>query len=217
VSKLRVLTLTAALTASLALGGCISLLPKTKPAQLYRFGENVGMADKPAAAPALNGGPVTGLTMSTGFTRAADGDRILTATGAQSAYIAESRWVSPASVLFDEAAARAFENAGAPFRLLRRGDIGSTTLALRIDVETFEADYPADGKGAPTVVVRARVLLMRPGGRGDTQAHEFVSRQPAAENRVGAIVAAFDSATGDLLDQVVTWTTASAPVVSSSG
>jgi cholesterol transport system auxiliary component len=210
VRKLRVLALAAVLTAGLALSGCITLLPKTQPAQLYRFGQDVGVADKPAAPTGLVGGPVTGLLVTTGFTRAADSDRILTTTGSESAYIAQSRWVAPASVLFDEAAARAFENAGAPFRLMRRGDIGPSTLALRIDVETFEADYGADPKAAPTVVVRARVLLMRPAGRGGPLAQAFVSRQKAGDNRVGAIVTAFDGATADLLGQIVTWTTAQA-------
>jgi len=205
-TRFRASALAAILTASLALGGCISLLPKTKPAQLYRFGESVGVA---APTPALAGGPLTGLMLSTGFTHVAEGDRILTATGSQTAYIAESRWVAPASELFDEATARAFESSGAPFRLMQRGDIGSSTVDLRIDVETFETDYPPDGTGAPTIVVRARTLFMRP-GHGATSSNEFVSSQPAAENRVSAIVAAYDAATADVLKQIVAWTVAQA-------
>jgi len=207
VSRFRVLAITTALTASLALGGCISLLPKTKPAQLYRFGESIGAAAP--AAPTLAGGPQTGLLLSSGFTHLAEGDRILTTTGSQTAYIAESRWVVPASELFSEAAARAFETSGAPFRMMQRGDIGASNAALRIDVETFEADYPADGKGAPTVVVRTRVLFTRP-GHGATSSSEFVSSQPAGENRVSAIVQAYDAATADVLKQIVGWTTTQA-------
>jgi len=207
VSKFRVLAITATLATSLALGGCISLFPKTKPAQLYRFGEN---ASADAAKPAAAGGPVTGLLLSTGFTPAAEGDRILTSAGTESAYIGESRWVSPASTLFDEAVQRAFESQGGSFRLMQHGDIGPTTLTLRIDVETFEADYAADWKGNPTVVVRARALLMRPAARGGPTSQEFVSKQPAAENRVGAIVQAYDAATTDVLGQIVSWTTSQA-------
>ena len=212
-SKLRVLALSAALTASLALGGCVTLLPKTKPAQLYRFGETAGEGVQSPAAP---GAAAQGLILSTGFTTAAEGDRILTTTGAQSAYIAQSRWVSPASVMFAEAATRAFENSGAPFRMMRRGDIGPSTLSLRIDVEAFEADYAGDGKSAPTVQVRARVTLMRPSGRGGVAFKDFTVSKPASENRMGPIVAAFDGATNDLLAQIVAWTTAQAGGVNAS-
>ena len=208
-NKLRVSALTATLAASLALSGCITLLPKTKPAQLYRFGAAQGAAVEGAAAPTAAAGPQTGLLVSVGFTRVAEGDRILTATGSQTAYIAQSRWVAPASTLFEEAAVRAFETSGAPFRLMQRGDIGASNLALRIDVETFETDYPADGKGAPTIVVRANAQFVRP-GHGATTAQSFVSTQPAGENRVGAIVSAYDAATADVLKQIVSWTTVQA-------
>ena len=203
-TNLRILAIAAGVGASLVLGGCVSLLPKTKPAQLYRFGEGIG-----ASAPAKTPGAQSGLRLSTGFTRLAEGDRILTTTGAQTAYIAQSRWVAPASSLFEEAAARAFESSGGPYRLMQRGDIGSSNAALRIDVETFEADYPADGRGAPTVTVRARALFMRP-GHGATASQTFASSQPAATNRVGAIVASYDAATSDVLNQIVTWTAAQA-------
>jgi cholesterol transport system auxiliary component len=151
-----------------------------------------------------------GLRLSTGFTEAAEGDRILTGSGAETAYIAQSRWVSPASVLFDEAATRAFEVSGAPFRLLRRSDVGSSVVTLRIDVEAFEADYAPGWQGAPTVLVRARVVLIPPSGSGVQAAlpmvRVFESRRPADENRVNAIVKAYDAATEDLLGQVVSWT-----------
>jgi cholesterol transport system auxiliary component len=213
-TRLRVLATAAALAGSLMLGGCITLLPKTAPAQLYRFGEHAGTA---SARPSAPGEALTGLLLSTGFTRTAESDRILTTAGSETAYIARSRWVAPASVLFDEAATRAFETGNAPFRLMRRGDIGPTNVSLRIDVETFEADYAPGWKGAPTVVVRARVLFMHPAGHGVPSSQDFEVSKPAGENRVGAIVQAYDAATEDLLSQIVTWTTAQAATVNSSG
>jgi cholesterol transport system auxiliary component len=207
VTQLRVLAITAALTASLALCGCITVFPKTKDAQLYRFGETV---EARAANPAGPTAAARGLLISTRFTHSAEGDRILTTTGAETAYIAQARWVEPASVLFDEAASRAFEGGGSPFRLMRAGDISSSSARLRISVETFEADYPEAGHGAPTIVVRARVLLEPPAGHGAPVEQVFVSSQPASENRVGPIVAGFEAATHDVLGQIVAFTAAQA-------
>ena len=192
----------ATLMASLMLGGCVTLLPKTKPAQLYQFGQNIGSSpDKPATA----GAAPIGLRLSTGFSRAAEGDRILTVAGSETAYIAEARWITPASVMFDEAASRAFEVPGGPFRLLQRGDIGSGNATLRIEVVTFEADYPSGFNSTPNVVVRVRAMLNGPNDHGLPRAMEFTSTKPAGQNRVGEIVGAFDAATTDVLSQVATW------------
>ena len=83
---------------AVSLSGCITLLPKTKPVGLYRFGEaQVSVAKGPP-------GTMFGvLKTPSAFTRAAAGDRILTSTSGEVAYIAGARWVSPAFVLFEEA------------------------------------------------------------------------------------------------------------------
>jgi cholesterol transport system auxiliary component len=202
VTGFRKAAITATLTASLMLGGCVTLLPKTKPAQLYQFGQNVGASAERSSTPVA--GPI-GLRLSTGFTRASESDRILTVSGPETAYIAEARWISPASVMFDEAASRAFEGPGSPFRVLRRSDIGSGVATLRIDVERFEADYPSGFNSTPSVVVRVRALLNGPNDHGLPRAMEFTSTKPAGQNRVGEIVGAFDAATADVLSQVATW------------
>ena len=88
---------------ALALSGCISLLPKSKPAQLYRFGA------APAAAPAATPHAIAVFRTNGSFQGEAADDRILTVTGGKAAYIAESRWVAPADVLFNEAVANAFD------------------------------------------------------------------------------------------------------------
>jgi cholesterol transport system auxiliary component len=201
----RLLAATAAVSLSLGLGGCVTLFPKAKAVQLYSFGGNIG---RPAATPAVEQTSVVGtLRMSVDFARAADRDQILTATGDAEAYIADARWIAPASVLFEEAADRAFETTSPPIRLLRRADAGIATLTLRVDVQTFETDYPANGRGDPTVVVRVRTLLNRAGDHGAPLEGHFESRKPVDENRVGHIVSAYDAATADVLKQVVDWTT----------
>ena len=96
-------TLTVVL-AALSTSACVSLLPKSDPAQLYRFDV------EPARAEAAATDSQVGLLKPPArFTQAAAGDRLLTVTGGQAAYIAAARWVAPANVLFDEAVARGFD------------------------------------------------------------------------------------------------------------
>jgi len=198
---LRLLALGAA---ALALSACISLLPKSEPAQLYRFGQGA------AAAPGAPAGPGrVGVFRTTGdFQAAAADDRILTVTGGKAAFIAQSRWVAPASVLFDEAVTNAFDAQPGHVRLLARGQQGKFAYALRLDVRQFETVY-ADPDAAPTVVVRLHAALSRSDQTGVGE-QDFEARVPAGDNRVGAIVAAYDKAVADVLGKLVGWTNATA-------
>jgi cholesterol transport system auxiliary component len=90
-------------------------------------------------------------------------------------------------------------------RLLARGEPGSAEYILRIDVRNFEAHYDAGPKGAPTVLVRVRAVMTgRTGGPAGEQV--FEARKPASDNRVSAIVSAYDAAVRDVLEQLVGWT-----------
>ncbi|HEV2530899.1 ABC-type transport auxiliary lipoprotein family protein [Phenylobacterium sp.] len=189
---------------ALSLAGCISLLPKTKPAQLYRFGVPA------AAAKAAPGAAAIGVFSGGGeFQQESVGDRILTVTGDRAAYVAEARWAAPAEVMFNQAVANAFETSDGHVRLVPRGAPAPTDYVLRLDVRNFEARYDSDG-GVPTVVVRAHATLTRDRSRSLVAEQVFESRVRAGDNRVTAIVAAFDHAVGDVLGQLVAWTNASA-------
>jgi cholesterol transport system auxiliary component len=192
--------------AALAVGlsGCISLFPKAKPASLYRFGE--AEVSVPKGPPGAMFGV---LKTPSAFTRAAAGDRILTSTNGEVAYIADARWVSPAFVLFEEATARAFENDPGRARLIGRGEVAKAEMMLRLEVRTFEADYVNGPKAAPEVVVRVRGVLTRSQDRALVGDQIFEARIKAADNRVGAIVPAYDQAVAKVLGEVVTWVNAS--------
>jgi len=193
----------AALTAALcvALGGCVSLLPKAKPVQLYRFGAATAPVSEAAA-------PAPALTIARGnidFDSAAATDRILTVAGSDAAYIAGGRWVSPAPVLFQEALMRAFQAApGAP-RLVDRGGVSRASLVLTLDVQAFEARYD-NGRGkAPQVAVQVHAVLV---GRGDGKPvgeKIFTATARAGDNRIGAIVDAYDQALGALFADLIGW------------
>lgn len=194
----RVLTV-AALAAALA--GCISLFPKGKAAQLYRF---------TGAAPVQEAGPAPSrfgvYKAPGGFSRAAAGDRILTLTGDQAAYIAQARWVSPAQVLFDEALQRAFDANPGAARLANRGETAKTDYVLRLDVRDFQAVYDQGPETAPLVVVRVRAVLTRSADRTIAAESLFEATSRADDNRVSAIARGFDRAVGQVLGKLVAWT-----------
>ena len=196
---LRALSL-AALCASLS--ACISLLPKSDPSQLYRFdGDLRAEAEAPAPRPAAR---FALIRAGGSFVQAASNDQIMTVNGDQVAYIAKARWVSPASVLFNEAMTMAFNKNEGAARLLSRGEVGKADYALRVDVTRFEAVYDRGPEAAPNIVVALRVTLV---GSDRTLAGTDLLEADvrAADNRISAIVAAFDTAVGQVLNQLVAW------------
>lgn len=188
-----------ALALVLCLSGCISLFPTQKPVQLYRFGE-------PAPAPASPAPPA--LTIGKGptaFPSDAGGDRLLAVTGNQAAFIADARWIEPASLMFEEAVEAAFDEPGSP-RLGVRGESLGAPASLRLQVRRFETDYDQGPAAAPTVAVIVNAVLIRTADRKLAGEKLFEVRVPARENRVGAIVAAYNQAVAQATGQIRDWT-----------
>ena len=203
----HVLRLALVAACAVALSGCVSLLPKSKPALLYRFGQ-APVAE--AAGPTAPGARVGVFRTIGSFQREAAGDRILTVTDERAAYVARSRWVAPATILFDQALANAFEAAPGPVRLVSRGERIPAPYALRTDVRNFETRYDRGPDAAPIVVVRVRATLTRNQDNAVVAEQIFESSVRAGDNRVGAFVSAYDEATAEVLQQVVAWTSAQA-------
>lgn len=199
----RIAMLLGAPALAVALSGCVSLLPKTKPSQLYSFGHGIDLA--PAAASEQPTGATGVLLGAVTFPRASTGDGILSVTGTQSAYIAESRWVAPAALLFRESVERAFDRTAKTTRLINRGEAARIALTLRVDVHDFAVLYPNGPEGLPVVALSMQARLIGNGGVlvGEK---DFDLRKPVAENRVGPIVAAFDAATTEAMTGLVAWT-----------
>ena len=192
-----------ALAGALAVGlsGCGSLFGGGKPAHLYRFGQPPGA--EAAAAPA---GRVGVFRANGTFQRESAGDKILTINGGKAAYVAETRWVAPAQALFDQAVLAAFDADPGRVRIISRGEPASTDYILRLDVRNFEAVHEGGAKSAPTVVVRVRAAITTDGQKTLVSDRIFESRVQASQNRVTAIVAAFDEATQGVLKELVAWT-----------
>ena len=192
----------AALATAALLTGCISVLPKENPAQLYRFGAPA-VANIPTPPP----GQVrfTVLMTPLSFDRAAAGDRILTMNGQQAAYIRGSRWVTSANALFEAATVSAFDADDGPARVLARGEAAHPDYALKLDVRSFEARYEQGPAAPPTVVIELYAALGQLSDRTPVGERIFRATVPAADNRVGAIAAAYDQAVRKVLGEMVTW------------
>lgn len=200
-SRHALLRLGAVAVLALGLSGCLGgLLGGGKPAQLYSFGYH---GPAPAAGPAQRSVGV--YRANSLFQRETAGDRILAITGDKATPIGGSRWAAPAQVLFDQAVLAAFD-ASPRVRLLSRGEPAKSDYSLRLDVRNFETRYENGEKAAPAVLVRVRAALTRNQDNSVVGEQIFESRQPAADNRVGAIVAAYDAGVTDVLSKVVPWT-----------
>ncbi len=195
--------LTAVGVAATALAGC-ALLSSPDPVQTYRFG---GAA--PAVSQGVSSSAPSIALRRVEFPEAVEGDKLLGVTGTETAYIKGARWVSPAADLYMESLENAFAGQATGVRLIGPRESVRSGRTLDIDVRAFEARYDAPG-AVPTVVVTARARVTNLPDRTVSAEQMFSVEQPATENRVSAIVAAFDTATRDLNTQIVAWTEANA-------
>lgn len=188
-----------AVAAAILLSGCVSVFPKATPVQLYQLGFASGSA--PAqAAPHRADILLAGLSLP----QAASGDRMLTINGPEVAYISSARWVTPAAVLVREALERAYAANGVT--LVDRRFAAGQKLTLQVDIQTFAADYSGLGGGAPTVRIEGTARLVRASDRSVLSERRFAQRQRASDNRVSAIVFAYDSALDGAVSDLVGWT-----------
>ena len=199
------LRLSLAATAAIVLSGCITLLPKAKPVDLYRFGGSGAAVSASAVT-----GTVGVFRASSLFQREAGGDQLVTITDGRVAYLSETRWVAPAAVLWDAAVLTAFDADSGPTRLISRGEAGKVDYVLRLDVRNFETRYDKGPKAAPSVVVRVRASLTSGSNRTLTGERIFESQVTAADNRVSEIIPAYDRAVAEVLKEIVVWTNATA-------
>jgi ABC-type uncharacterized transport system auxiliary subunit len=157
-------------------------------------------AETPAAGPRFMVQP-----LAISFDRPAAGDRILTMTGNQAAYIKGARWDAGAELLFESALTNAFATDAGRARLIARGEPVRPDDFLKIEVRTFEARYVGGPGAAPTIIVTVHASLSHPSDRTLTADRLFTARVPASEDRVGAITTAFDQAVSQTLGDLAKW------------
>ena len=148
------------LVASLSLGGCVTLLPKEKPVQLYRFSydpASLGKDGDVSQAP-LSPTPIPMAMSVVTFPQASAGDRVLTSENSQLSYVADSRWAVPAQVLFNEAISDGFARGGRGLQIEAHGP-GTANFRLELNVRKFETDYH-HGKAMVAVDMDARMIRL---------------------------------------------------------
>lgn len=190
--------LIAAAAALPILSGC-ALLSSPDPVQMYHFG---GQAPAEARAPIAQ--PVAMGLRRIEMPQASRTDRIVGVTGSEVAYIKGARWVSPADDLYTEALENAFAARAQRVRLVGPRELTTAERSLDVDMRAFEARYDAPG-AAPSAVITARAQILSREDRSVVAERTFSVSRPASENRVSAIVQAFEAATADINAQIVDW------------
>lgn len=187
---------------TISLSGCVTLLPKAKPVQLY----HLGLEARAGAQPAAKGAGVRVLQGAIQFNREVAGDRLLTRQGDQAAYVADARWTMPASLMFEESLANAFMQGSGDARLLSSKDPVSAKLVLRLDVRALEVRYSEGSRRAPVAAVVVSGLLADTDKRSIASQNAFDCQVPATSNQVQSLVSALNQALADCQTQIVNWT-----------
>ncbi len=121
-------------------------------------------------------------------------------------HFAGARWSGPLDEVVQDLALQAFR-ARANFRTVRTDTSAfGSGYWLEIDVADFQAEYPIGG-GPPSVHVHLLGRLGRSGDRRLLGEFDADERQPATDNRLTAIVEAYNQAADTALAAIVAATT----------
>lgn len=185
--------------AAFLLSGCSGIIGPGRAPQLY------------VLHPAL--GPIPGATDAAwqlavaqpSAPQSLDTERIaLALTPETMDYYANSAWQDRAPVIVQRALLEGFENSGKIAAVARDTQGIRADYLLQTDLRSFEARYDAPDM-VPTVVVEIATKLLRTPDRVIVAALEVRHTAAAAANSVPAVVAAFDTALSDVVEEIVTW------------
>lgn len=194
----------AAVAFSLALSGCITLMPKTKPVQMYRFGYLPETLDK-TALPAVAGlgmAPAPVVLGMINFPQDSSSDRVTTIENSEVSYVASARWTAPAEELFSEAVSEGFARSADSVRLVSRGP-SAGDFRLDITVRQFETVYH---HGRPTVSVAFDARLIRLSDRAVVGERFITSDIGVGHNDMSLTVDAYNKATTESVAGLIGFT-----------
>jgi ABC-type uncharacterized transport system auxiliary subunit len=201
----------AGISAAICLAACTGSLfqSKVKPPTVYWLsaGAESPARGAPAADPPATGTPVAAIRVDLAVLKpklrpGLESDRIAVLyPDRRLDYFADARWSGPLGEVLEDLAVQEFRS-HANLRSVR-GDasVFGSAYWLEIEVTDFQAEYTSVAT-APTVRVH---LLARLGGSGDRRIlGQFMAnaQQPAAENRLTAIVDAFAHAADAALTEI---------------
>lgn len=181
-----------------ALAGCSSIIGPGPAPQLYVL--------RPALGP-LNGVPQADWQLTVAQPSAPlslDTARIaLQRTSETMDYYADSAWQDRAPVMVQRALIEGFEKSGKIGAVARDTEGVRADYLLQADLRAFEARYDTSD-GAPTIVVDVAARLMRTPGRKIAMSVHVRKTAKASANSVPAVVAAFDRALSEAVEDLVT-------------
>lgn len=185
---------------ALSLMGCVTVLPKAKPVQLYGFevGQPIGLKPSSASNTSERATLVLGRIQ---FPQAAASDRILTLDQGEQSYIAEARWTAPAQTLIAEQFLSGLSARVQRAEVLPATSLGKSSLRLEVDVTRFETLYAKRGQDPHVIIeLRSRLVDLKNGQIKSAQTY----RQDVLckDNRVGEITRSYSLALTALVDQL---------------
>jgi cholesterol transport system auxiliary component len=190
-----------AAVAALMLTGCINVLPKTKPVQLYRFGYHADKVEKLTLAPATDERVAINLG-GVDFPQESQGDRILTTEGNEVSYAGGSRWAAPVRQLFQDAVKEGFSRSATTVRLDPRGP-SAAQYRLDLTVHRFESVY---GRGKPTVSVALDARLTRLADRVVVGQRYVTADVSVRRSDMSLMAESYDEATSQVVAALIGFT-----------
>ena len=188
----------AGVAASIALAGCGSLLETTIPApQAYVL-----------RLPAASAAPPPAPTGSILVQRPDPGPGLdswniaLLRSDRRFDFYAASHWAAPAPDLVESVIVDALRAGGAFASVLDDASPFAPRYDLRCNLRRFEADYTAGRGGSPTIFVTLDCTVGRHRDRELLASFVAEGSAPAAEDRLNAVVAAFETATAKAVGEI---------------
>jgi cholesterol transport system auxiliary component len=188
-----------------ALGGCGGLLRSTAaPEQTYYLRAPAEAGGAPAAAAAA-AAPLGSLRVARPFADPGlDTSHImLIESDHRMSFYTGSRWPAPMPQMLSALAVQTLRSSGQWASVEDSASAFPSDYLLQITVRRFDADY-SGGAGAPLVQVALECNIGRRDGREVIGSFLVTGSAPAAANRLGPVVGAFEQATGAALNALST-------------
>ena len=186
---------------SVTLAACAGSLFKNKipPPTMYLLSAGA----KPAAADSAANSSPTELAVLRPRVRAGlDTDRIAALYPDRSMdYFANVRWSGPLDEVLQDLAVQEIHSNSALRNVSADASVFSSAYWLEIEIADFQAEYPASG-GPPTVHVHLQARLGSSSDRRVIARFEPNIYEAAADNRMSAIVAAYNRAADKALSEI---------------
>jgi cholesterol transport system auxiliary component len=185
---------------ALLLSGCSGLIgPSGPPPQIYVLAPDLHP---------LNDVPQVSWQLAVGTPDASeslDATRIALHRGAMMDYYADARWTDSVPALIQAKLVETFEKSGKIRAVAATSDAVRADYLLEATLRDFQANYSGT-TGAPTIAVDIVVRIIKVGRSDIVATRDFHQESPAARNDIPSVVAAFNQASGAVLEEIAGWT-----------